>query len=85
MKKTIKKRIKKKATGATNRKIMERALSNPKYKGKHIIVVAGKIFTARTGDGASNILRKINQKYPNKMIDITYVPKADSLILFYDG
>jgi len=54
-------------------------MSNPLYKGKHIIVVAGKVFTAKTGEEANNIIDKLEKKYPKEMIEITYIPKADTL------
>jgi len=63
-------------------KIMQKVLSNPKYKGKHVIVVADKIFTANTGDGAAQILDKVDKKYPDLTPSIAYIPDADSLILF---
>ncbi|MBU4512046.1 hypothetical protein KKD19_02245 [Patescibacteria group bacterium] len=70
-----------KRTNQSQQKIMERVLNNPKYKGKHVIVVADKIFTANTGDGAARILDKVDKKYPNEISNIAYIPEAESLIL----
>jgi len=61
---------------------MERILSDPKYKGKHVVVVAGNVFTAQTGEGASKILDAVDEKYPDEVAAITYIPDADTLILF---
>jgi len=61
---------------------MEKIISNPRYKGKHVIVIAGKVFTARTGKEASKILSKVEKKYPREIPAITYIPKADTLILW---
>lgn len=55
---------------------------NPKYRGKHVILAAGKIYTARTGEGAADILRKIREKYPDVTPEIAYFPKAHSLTLW---
>lgn len=55
---------------------------NPHYRGKHVILAAGKIFTAKTGDGAAEILKKVREKYPNVTPEIAYLPKAHSLILW---
>ena len=55
---------------------------NPRYRGKHVILVAGKIYTAKTGEGASEILKKIREKYPDVTPEIAYLPKAHSLILW---
>ena len=55
---------------------------NPHFRGKHIILVGGKVFTAKTGEGASEILKKTRKKYPNETPEIAYLPKAQSLILW---
>lgn len=55
---------------------------NPRYRGKHVILAAGKIFTAKTGEGASEILKEIREKYPDVTPEIAYLPKAHSLILW---
>ena len=55
--------------------------ANPHYRGKHIVMIAGKIFTAKTGKEASKIFDRVTQRYPGKTPTITYVPKEDALIL----
>ena len=55
---------------------------NPRYRGKHIILAAGKVYTAKTGEGASEILKQIREKYPDVTPEIAYLPKAHSLILW---
>lgn len=62
---------------------MEVVLNNPHYRGYHVIVVAGKVFKARTGEGASKILEGVRQKYPKDIPAVTYIPDADSLILWF--
>lgn len=54
----------------------------PRYRGKHVILAAGKVFTAKTGDGAAEILKKLEKKYPNVTPEVAYLPKARSLILW---
>ena len=61
---------------------MLNVMSNPGYKGKHVIVAAGKVFTAKTGKVASKILEEIRHKYPKETPSITYIPEADTLILW---
>lgn len=65
----------------THKEQMLRIMSNPRYRGKHVIRVAGKVFTAKTGEGASKILAEVRKKYPDKTPAITYIPDADSLIV----
>lgn len=61
---------------------MPEILKNPRYRGKHIILAAGKIYTAKTGDGAEEILKKLEKKHPRVIPEIAYLPKARSLILW---
>lgn len=55
---------------------------NPRYRGKHVILVAGKIYTANTGDGAAEILRKVRKGHPDITPEVAYIPKAQTLILW---
>lgn len=61
---------------------MPEIFSNPRYRGKHVILAAGKVFTANTGEGAAEILKKIRKKYPQSIPEVAYLPKAGSLILW---
>lgn len=62
---------------------MEKILNDTAYKGKHVIVVAGRIFTANTGEGAAKILEQVERDYPDEIPEITYIPDADTLILWW--
>lgn len=53
-------------------------MDDSRYRGYHVIVIAGKVFKARTGQGASKILTEVRQKYPGQIPEITYLPDADS-------
>ena len=55
---------------------------NPRYRGKHLILAAGKVYTAKTGEGAAEILKKIRKSYPGITPEVAYLPKAHSLILW---
>jgi hypothetical protein len=60
---------------------MEKIWGNPRYVGKHIIIIAGRVFTAKTGREASQLFNKLIRKHPGKTPSLTYIPKAESLIL----
>jgi hypothetical protein len=60
---------------------MLQIMNNPRYRGKHVIVIANKIFTAKTGTQVNKVLDKLEKKYPKATPAITYIPKSDSLIL----
>jgi hypothetical protein len=68
-------------TKKTHKEDMLKIMSNPRYRGKHVIAVDGKVFTAKTGEGASKILAKVRKKYPDKTPAITYIPDADALVV----
>lgn len=61
---------------------MEEIMSKPQYRGKHIIVAGGDVFTAKTGERASEILKEVRKKYPKETPAVTYIPEADGLILW---
>jgi len=61
---------------------MSDVFKNPRYRGKHIILAAGKIYTAKTGEGAAKILKRIRKKDPRVTPEVAYLPKAHSLILW---
>ena len=60
---------------------MQDVFKNPRYRGKHIILAAGKVYTAKTGEGASKILADIRKKHPDATPEIAYLPKAKILTL----
>ncbi len=60
---------------------MMQVFQNPRYRGKHVILVAGRIYTAKTGEGASEILRKVRKTHPDATPEVAYIPKAHTLIL----
>ncbi len=60
---------------------MSDIFKNPRYRGKHVILAAGRIYTAKTGEGASEILRKLEKDHPKVIPEVAYLPDARSLIL----
>ncbi len=61
---------------------MYEIFKNPRYRGKHVIVAAGKIYSAKTGEGAAEILKKLEKTHPDAIPEVAYLPKAHSLILW---
>lgn len=64
-------------------KLLNLAYSSNKYWGKHVIILGGKIYPAKNGAGASKLLERLVKKYPSETPIITYIPKAEALILFF--
>ena len=55
---------------------------NPRYRGKHVVLAAGRVYTANTGEGAAEILRNVRKNQPGVTPEVAYLPKAHSLILW---
>ncbi len=53
------------------------------YKGKIVAVTGKKIFSAKTGKQAQKMIKKIEREYQKPPL-VTFIPKADTLILFFD-
>ncbi|KKP60547.1 MAG: hypothetical protein UR54_C0011G0011 [Candidatus Roizmanbacteria bacterium GW2011_GWA2_34_18] len=65
-----------------NRTTMIKIMSDPKYQGKHVILIADQIYTAKTGKEANKIVDRLEKKFPKEIPAMTYIPKADTLILW---
>lgn len=52
------------------------------YKGKIVAVVGKKVFSAKTGKQAQKLIEKLEKKYQKPPL-VTYIPKADTLILLF--
>jgi hypothetical protein len=50
------------------------------YRGKIVAVVGGRIFSAKTGKEAQKLIKNLEKKYKTPPL-VTYIPKADTLIL----
>lgn len=61
---------------------MPQVFKNPKFRGKHVVLVKGKAYTAKTGDAALVLLNKLEEKFPNATPEVAYLPKARFLILW---
>lgn len=61
---------------------MHDVFKNPRYQGKHVVLIEGRVFTAKTGNGASEILKDVRKKYPGVTPEIAYLPKPGTLILW---
>lgn len=61
---------------------MSDIFKDPRYQGKHVILAAGKVYTAKTGKDAAKILKNVREKHPDITPEIAYLPKARSLILW---
>lgn len=61
---------------------MHDVFGNPRYRGKHVVLIANKVFTANTGQGVSQILDNVRKKFPRQIPEVAYLPKSRTLILW---
>ncbi len=71
--------MKTKANGATH--LVQRLARNPRYRGKHLIVIKGKVFVARSAAEAPRLFDRLTRAHRGMTPTLFYVPKADALIL----
>lgn len=60
---------------------MEQVFKDPKYRGKHVAISGGKIYTSSTGSRMAKILDRLYKKHPRHVPHISYVPKPRIVIL----
>lgn len=57
--------------------LISQAYKDPKYQGRHIIIIGGKIYAKKSGRESAKQLEKLLKRYPKETPSITYVPKND--------
>lgn len=60
---------------------MAQIMQNTRYRGKHLIIADGKLYTAKTGEKASEILEQVRKKNPNVVPEVAYMPKTKYIII----
>ena len=55
--------------------------ANPRYRGKRVVIIHGKVFPAPRGAMGFRQLKGLLKRYPGETPTIVYVPKAETLIL----
>jgi len=61
--------------------VLVRVYANPRYRGKHVIVVDDKIFVARSATDAPRLFDRVTRAHPRSVPTLVYVPQADALVL----
>ena len=72
--------VRKKRNGVA--KLLRRVAANPRYRGKHLVVVGGKIFVARSAAEAPRLFDRVTHTHRRATPTLVYIPKADALILW---
>jgi len=68
----------------TSRKenLIAKVYANPRYRGKRVIIIHGKVFPNPGGILGFHKLGALLKRYHGETPTIVYVPKAEALILF---
>lgn len=62
--------------------LLRRLASNPRYRGKHVIVIEGKAFIARSAADAPRLFERVTKAHRHATPTLLYIPKADALVLW---
>ena len=62
--------------------LLQRVYANPRYRGKHLIILGNKVFVARSAAQAPRLLERVVRSHPHAKPTLVYVPQADALILW---
>lgn len=66
---------------ASQAALIAKVYANPRYRGKRVVVIQGKVFPGAKGSTGLRQLRRLLKRYPHETPTIVYVPKAETLIL----
>ena len=72
--------MKKKQNGVA--KLLQRVAANPRYRGKHLVVIEGKVFVARSAADAPRLFDRLTKTYRRATPTLIYIPKAGALVLW---
>ena len=62
-------------------KSIDEARNNYRYKGKIIVEAGGRIFTARSGEKAHSVLKRVRKQYPDQTPTVAYLPKSNEVMI----
>ena len=60
--------------------ILRKVYADPKYSGRHLVIVGRKIYAARTGREANRLLHRVMKERPKEAPLLVDVPGADTLL-----
>lgn len=72
--------MKKRANGHLT--LLQRVAANPRYRGKHLIVVEDHVFVARSAAEAPRLFDRVMRSHRRATPTLLYIPRADALILW---
>lgn len=74
--------MKRNGQARSNASVIAKISVNPRYRGKWLILIHGKVFPRPKGVRGVQRLKALVKRYPKDTPTIVYIPKAETLILF---
>ena len=60
---------------------LKRVLTSRSYRGKHVILVGGKVYAASSGRQLTRLFDRLVKEHPGETPTLAYVPAAQTLVL----
>ena len=61
--------------------LLRKVLRTPSYRGKHVILVHGRIYSASSRAEMRRVFDQAIREFPGETPLLAYVPRADALVL----
>jgi hypothetical protein len=61
--------------------LLRRVLRSRAYRGKHVILIHGKVYVAASGAKVTRLFDKVVKEFPGETPTLAYIPEADTLVL----
>ena len=66
---------------ASTAALLKRVLTSPSYRGKHVILLRGRVYTAASGRELTRLFDRLVKEHPGATPTLAYVPTAQTLVL----
>ena len=63
--------------------LLKRLLRSRAYRGKHVILIHGKVYAAASGARMPRLFDRAVKEFPGETPTLAYIPEADTLILVH--
>jgi hypothetical protein len=61
--------------------LLRRVLASPTYRGKHVVLLDGKVYAARSARELTRLFDRLVKKHPVETPTLAYVSAAQTLVL----
>lgn len=65
----------------TTEALLKRVLRSRSYRGKHVILIHGRVYPASSAAEMTRLFDKLVREFPGEQPTLAYVPEADTLVL----